>query len=437
MQSDRSNLLKIRKLKVNNFRCFGEHEFELSDEFNVLVGANESGKTAVLDALATGLVPVCRGLGTDPDRHAELAADDVRRVTYPGRSVERQLPARLCWVLQLNRELAQWETSIERSGSPQGNPGRVEAAMLATSTAVGGGEDVVLPVVCYYPAERQTGTMAGGDARKYAPGPRASGYHMCMRPSLREESFLHWFAALEMDSWQVGRTAPGLAAVKAAVTSCIPHCRDVLYRAIEASVVAVLAEGRELPFRMLSHGVKNVLAMVADIAWRSFVLNPHFGEAAPAETPGVVLVDEIDLHLHPTWQRTVVDDLRRTFPRVQFIATTHSPFIIQSLEPGELINLDEREPAEYSDQPIEDIIENVQGVEEPQVSTRRRQMMKAAQRYFEVLEQAEKAPPHEKERLKRELDELSRPFSDNVAYHASLAFMEAKREAAGLGDGES
>jgi predicted ATP-binding protein involved in virulence len=74
----------------------------------------------------------------------------------------------------------------------------------------------------------------------------------------------------------------------------------------------------------------NLVAMVADIAWRSSVLNPYLGEAAAVASEGVILIDEIDLHLHPRWQRHVLDDLRRTFPRLQFVATTHSPQIIAS-----------------------------------------------------------------------------------------------------------
>ncbi len=177
-----------------------------------------------------------------------------------------------------------------------------------------------------------------------------------------------------------------------------------------------------------------MLAMVADIARRAAILNPHLEERALAETPGIVLIDELDLHLHPRWQRRVVDNLRETFPNLQFIVTTHSPFIIQALRPGELIDLNEREPAEYENQPIEDITEFVMGVEVPQRSKRYQEMMDVAQAYYRVLQQAKSASPEEVERLKRRLDELSAPFSYNVAYHA---FLEMEREAAGLGENES
>ncbi|MFY0567387.1 AAA family ATPase [Archangium lansingense] len=100
-------------------------------------------------------------------------------------------------------------------------------------------------------------------------------------------------------------------------------------------------QDRQLPFEMLSDGVRNMLAMVGDIAYRTATLNPHLRELAPSNTPGIVLIDELDLHLHPLWQREVVDDLRSVFPAIQFVATSHSPFIIQSLRRNELINLDD------------------------------------------------------------------------------------------------
>jgi predicted ATP-binding protein involved in virulence len=81
--------------------------------------------------------------------------------------------------------------------------------------------------------------------------------------------------------------------------------------------------------------------LFCDIARRAAILNPHLGGDASSKTKGVILIDELDLHLHPKWQRRIIEDLRRVFPNVQFICTTHSPFLIQSLRSSEeLIMLD-------------------------------------------------------------------------------------------------
>jgi predicted ATP-binding protein involved in virulence len=178
-----------------------------------------------------------------------------------------------------------------------------------------------------------------------------------------------------------------------------------------------------------------MLAMVGDIAWKCMQLNPHLGEEASVATPGIVLIDELDLHLHPNWQRRIVDDLRNAFPNIQFIATTHSPFIVQSLREGELLELQispsvegglaggqtetsTHPQAEYSDQSIEDIAENVMGVDIPQKSERYLQMMQAAEVYFRLLRST--TSPGELAAAEERLNELSAPFSDDPAFQALL-----------------
>ena len=98
-------------------------------------------------------------------------------------------------------------------------------------------------------------------------------------------------------------------------------------------------------------------------------------------------MDEIDAHLHPKWQQEVVRDLKETFPNIQFISTSHSPFIIQSLEAGELRTLDPGGPQllEYANRSIEDIAEEVQKVDVPQQSLRAKELAEATERYFSLL----------------------------------------------------
>ncbi len=115
------------------------------------------------------------------------------------------------------------------------------------------------------------------------------------------------------------------------------------------------------------------------------ILNPYLGKDTLILTPGIVVIDELDLSLHPTWQRRIVDILKELFPKVQFICATHSPFIIQSLEPGELITLDSILDEEYSGQSIEDIAEDVMNVKIAQYSEKKVEMYEAAEKYFKAL----------------------------------------------------
>jgi predicted ATP-binding protein involved in virulence len=96
-------------------------------------------------------------------------------------------------------------------------------------------------------------------------------------------------------------------------------------------------DGRSHPFDNLSDGQRNVMALVGDIAVKAAQLNPHLGKQVLDKTAGVVLIDELDLHLHPRWQRRIVADLKRCFPLVQFFCTTHSPIIIGEVPREEIV----------------------------------------------------------------------------------------------------
>jgi predicted ATP-binding protein involved in virulence len=87
-----------------------------------------------------------------------------------------------------------------------------------------------------------------------------------------------------------------------------------------------------LPLSQLSDGVRNMIALVADLAHRCVRLNPHFGAAAAELTPGILLIDEIDMHLHPRWQQLVVELLQRAFPAMQMVVSTHSPHVLSTVD---------------------------------------------------------------------------------------------------------
>jgi predicted ATP-binding protein involved in virulence len=233
---------------------------------------------------------------------------------------------------------------------------------------------------------------------------------------------------MELVALQEQRDIPLLEVVREAARRCIEGCESVRHIVSRDEVMLRFRDGRMVPFRQLSDGYRLTLAMVADIAWRSVTLNPHLGPAATEETSGVVLIDELDLHLHPRWQRRIVGDLRRAFPRLQFIATTHSPFIVQSMRSDEVLNLDRDAEMDYQASSIEDIAEDAMGLEGVQRSRRFQEMERAAAEYYQLLER-KPADDKEAQELKAALDKLMLPFADNPAY---VAFLRSRRAAKGL-----
>ena len=192
--------------------------------------------------------------------------------------------------------------------------------------------------------------------------------------------------------------------------------QQVLYSSRYGEIAVKNPDGTVINFSALSDGYRNVIKIVTDIATKMCILNPYLGKEALKKTPGIVVIDELDLSLHPTWQRRIVGILKELFPKVQFICATHSPFIIQSLEPGELITLDSILDEVYSGQSIEDIAEDIMNVPLAQYSEKKVKMYKAAEEYFQALKKA--SSENELQDLKEKLDVLSAEYSDNPAYNA-------------------
>jgi len=441
MSSEANDVFRIDSMTLKNFRCFEERTIEFAPQFNVLIGDNQTGKTTVVDALAFALSSMLwvfyRGRGAQ-DEQVAFRTNDVRLETVPTEGFPRldpQYPVEVrCDGLAAGKP-APWGRAVPESGRVE-NPflGKPFSAKLLALR-----DEPIWPLIARYSASRYRGepTATAGDAMPNVP--REYGYAQCLDAEPSEALFLQWIKRVQFMVDQEKRAMPILDAAKRAVSQCVEECESMKYRAVEDRLSIDLPKGKVLPFDTLSAGIRGMVAMVVDMVWRCMQLNQDLGADAVRQTPGVVLIDEIDLHLHPKWQRRVVDDLKRAFPKVQFIATTHSPFIIQSLDADELYDLEaeDGEPASrYADRPVSEIAELVQGVDDPDLAPRKKDMLEAAKRYHELLDRGDGASPEEKAQLKAELDRLTLPFSDNVAYHASLAYLESKREAAGLGDEE-
>ena len=230
-------------------------------------------------------------------------------------------------------------------------------------------------------------------------------------------------------SVQEKRSLASLDAVYFAVVGCVEGVERALYDFELDDIALDFEDGERFPFGFLSDGQRSMAALAADIALRCVQLNPHLAGDAPYETQGIVLIDELDLHLHPNWQRVVVRNLTSLFPNVQFIATTHSPFIIQSLDGHGLVNLSDQGVLEERREPcsIEDVAEETMGVEAPQRSKLFLEMEAAAKHYYELLGQLSDEDPEIKH-AKEKLDQIEARFSDNPAY---AALLKLRRSAAG------
>ncbi len=181
------------------------------------------------------------------------------------------------------------------------------------------------------------------------------------------KSLLNWCSKMEQVSWQTGKTIGEYEAVKKALAKFMSVMNEGQISQIQydkrTNELSYIENGLSLPIRLLSAGYQSVIWMVLDIAYRMAVLNPNLREDA-ANSDGVVLSDEMDMHLHPKWQWNVISALRETFPNVQFIAATHSPILIAACKNGHLIFV-EKDSISYKDtdygMEINDVLVSTQG----------------------------------------------------------------------------
>ncbi|KDB51676.1 SMC domain protein [Sphaerotilus natans subsp. natans DSM 6575] len=437
--------MRIHQLVLRNFRRYERASVQFHPRFTVLIGNNGAGKTTVLDALAMLLNTYFQGARL-PTGGGTIKADDARAVYRNKHGQvfrERMDEVALEATAEVAGAALTWRREIGDRGGQAKNLVQLGAEGRAQIKA-GGSPD--LPLLLYYGAGRLW--TQHDNVETSGPTSQLDAYRYCLDPKSDHKAFERWFKKLAFSALQRGEASPALRAVQGAVQACIPGAQDFFHDTEYDELTLRLDKEGLMPFNSLSDGYRNMVGMVADIAHRASRLNPQHGAEAARRTAGVVLIDEIDLHLHPKWQRRVVADLQRAFPNLQFIATTHSPFILQSLLPGEVIDLD-RQPllattetvpvaglaapgpgGPFSHRSIEDIAETVMGIDLPQRSERRAQMHEAAKAYYLALNQPRPTDPEALEALKARLDALSAPFSDEVAYHA---FLEMERLAAGLG----
>lgn len=356
--------MKLKNIKITNYRCFKEADINFDEHVTLIVGMNGAGKTTILDAVAVSVSTFL--LGIDGGVSRSILKDDARYEFHDLNGTidpQHQFPVSIdsigdCldkqnvkWVRSLNSENG--KTTIKDAGELTNIAKKVQNQIMT------GDKSLVLPLISYY----STGRLYAQKKEKrnikaLTEFKRQVGYVDCMAAESNEKLMLNWFQMQTLKSLQeqqktgVTETPLLLKTVEKAI------CRS--YERISGSRNASIffnldthrlvlefetADGSAQKFEMdeMSDGYKNTLSMIGDIAYRMAVLNPILGERILDETPGVVLIDEVDLHLHPKWQQTILSDLHAVFPNVQFIVSSHAPAVINSVPREQIRILDNGE----------------------------------------------------------------------------------------------
>ena len=333
--------MRVARLKLVNVRAVEVAELHLRAGFNLVAGINGVGKTTVLDTLAVCFSAVIRHANRRPRYGRSFDADDVR-VGAGALQAECDLECageKHKFLLHRFREhnplhgATEWLRKNEKpynslaieefygrvptdgtGGKPEG---QVLSVLFSTSRSVASDQ----------PSRR--GAAAGGMAAAFADA-------LSTRP-LRLGEFADWMRAQQALSSERPAAKRMLTALDKTVTRFLPGYRNLRPAGEGSNHSLVIDRGSTpLPVRHLSDGERGVLAMVLDLTRRLAQANPKMRDPA-AEAEAVVLIDEIELHLHPGWQRRIVGNLTETFPKCQFIATTHSPQVVGEVEHNRIL----------------------------------------------------------------------------------------------------
>lgn len=360
--------LSLDSVEISNFRLFGELKAVLHPQLTVFIAPNSGGKTALLDAIAMMLKSSAQ------PTVSYWQSGDSRKVSntlLTPNSIKLKLSAQSSY-LNLLIEEKHDHYSLSILGTPtasnnellfpsdqffpskqtfpsNGRKNTVSSDMQKLSESIQqsmtNGNDKSLPLMAYFSANRRVQNATPSTTQEFELSREQA--HLALLPCLDLEDFDHWLREraitgleerLEMEENGIKKApAPDLhlkavSDVLALMLAEEVRVKTVKYFASSKSIQAVKENGERFDIDQLSHGAKSVLIIAAKLAMHCCALNPHLRDQAPALTPGIILIDEIDLHLHPRWQQHVIADLQQCFPKMQFIISTHSPAVLTTVK---------------------------------------------------------------------------------------------------------
>ncbi|KIF53809.1 MULTISPECIES: AAA family ATPase [Vibrio harveyi group] len=439
----------IEKITIHNFKLFSDETFTLNPQFNLIVGVNGSGKSSLLKALAVSLAGWAHAYIKSESNLRPIERSEIREIQRQGRFdlsketsievygefpiVDRNLESKRGYV-QWKRFRQEGDTKTYLSGNIRylntwsGEYYPTEYNLILSNLGhdvlkyIESGEQFDLPLIAFYECDRLwiSKNQANIESAARKQHSRFDPYLDCFHTGTDSNAIEEWLLKLELSELQKKNVNPVKKAIEIAAMSALEDCIGFRFDLEESRVMVEFKENLTIPFEHLSDGQRTILSLFCDIARRAAILNPHLDGEAIKMVEGVVLIDEIDLHLHPKWQRKIVESLRNTFPNIQFVCTTHSPFIIQSIRSSEEIIMMTGEPLlNYANKSVEEISKNM-GVERPDVSIKYEEMKEIAKSFMEELEELDCTDREKQEEFKKRLASAVAPYADNPAYQAFL-----------------
>lgn len=315
--------MRIDRLDFVNYKRFRDSYVELEPNLTVFAGRNGSGKSSILTAVSVLLSWVIARMRSDSGHGLYLNPQDITNCEING-----------C----IRGHFLDGITTVPNKSKPglfksyNFEIGGIKDYVYSLRERLTAGDKVSLPVFAFYGVARAVVDIPLR-TRQHEYG-QFDAYDKCLDGAANFRSFFTWYRACEdWENQQKARQAEatehlGLRAFRSALRVFMPEYSDI-YIERHPLGMWVNKNGESFNVEQLSDGEKIYLALIGDLCHRLSLANPY--SANPLEGEGIVLIDEIDLHLHPEWQREITPRLVKTFPNIQFIVTTHSPHVLSSV----------------------------------------------------------------------------------------------------------
>lgn len=374
--------MEIKSFRLINVGRFSDLEVALApterhaSKVTVLVGDNGAGKTTLLKSVATSLSWLVARIKNPKGNGTRIDEGTVQNGAATS-AIHLDVSDESIWDWVMRGPQFRWGITTTRKGRNSSSStdlselNAVAEAYRSKLTAIG---DASLPLVAFYPVERSVIEIPLKIHANHTFD-QLDGYDNALARGVDFRRFFEWFREREDSENEAGlsedvlselsrKFAPDtriwkelsrqhassrdrqLTAVRSAVETFMPGFSKLRVKRKPRLHMAIDKDGKTLNVAQLSQGEKSMMALVGDIARRLAMMNPSLEN--PLQGEGIVLIDEVDLHLHPKWQRSLVEQFTTTFPNCQFLMTTHSPLVISDakdvlvyvMDDGELLEQD-------------------------------------------------------------------------------------------------